>query len=228
MKVQIRVGEQMEETLHLQSKGIKFNRNYGMAIDFNVSTPARQWLAEQKPTVGSLHTGHNKYYIEGVYYERKGFPRLQIKGTEFNRSFGATLTIKKGSTAHLTLQKFERMVKASESKSVAKSGLKDLFKDKPEGIGDPFVLKPPVEEGDVFSKLMEYMDEAIAAEVKPKESAWDTFWAVSEPAELKPKKIKYKPVEPDMCKSSCPICKENVELYQKNLIKWEMQEASQK
>ena len=95
MKVRVKTTDAVD--LHIQVRCESVNRGYGLSLYMPCEQDTLEWLREQTPDVESLYAGSKCYRI-GKFYVKDGEGRIQIKGTEHNREWGATILL----TEHMT------------------------------------------------------------------------------------------------------------------------------
>jgi len=90
IKMQARV---KEGKLHIQGKGTKINRSYGIAIDVTLSESVLRWFEKQDHTEESL-AGSDAMYVSVQAKPLSGdVIHIQVEGSEFNREYGLAIDV---------------------------------------------------------------------------------------------------------------------------------------
>ena len=80
--------------LHIQGKGTKINRSYGIAVDIAVPAKLVQWFSNQEHTLPSLAGSDAVYVPLRAFPEGEEIVRVEAIGTPFNTEEGISFKIK--------------------------------------------------------------------------------------------------------------------------------------
>lgn len=93
--VQIQARRESDNSLHIQGKGPETNRKYGVAVSVSCPANLAAWFLNQKstPKNSSLHKGSDAQYLPAQATIRGNSVHIQVKGSNFNRAYGAAFNI---------------------------------------------------------------------------------------------------------------------------------------
>jgi hypothetical protein len=78
--------------LHIQGSGENVNRSYGVAVDFPVEADLADWMNSLNHPIKTL-AGSDAMYFPLQYAIRENNIHFQVKGSTFNRSYGAAFNV---------------------------------------------------------------------------------------------------------------------------------------